>query len=187
MHETSMADAEYPRSRDLIDRYPRYVTGRDMSPWETTVWAFLQEFVLPLALPEEGCVLELGTARGINFSRLADHYGLERCVGFDVANYGNHPRVREIDVRTLGREDDFPLALAWNDLSDWEQSPRSKAAGLKFAARNLVPGGYYMDACLTESARRWIRRLPASLVVERDSIALFDCAESSVLGGDSHE
>ena len=87
-----------------------------------------------------------------NFARLAGHYGPERCVGFDVANYGNHPRVREVDVRQLSARDDFPIALAWNDLSDWQQSPESKEAGLEFALRNMVAGAYYMDACLSEHA-----------------------------------
>ncbi|HHH27032.1 MAG TPA: hypothetical protein ENK57_01610 [Polyangiaceae bacterium] len=63
-----------------------------------------------------------------------------------MSNALEHPRVELADVRALGPAYDRPIALGWNDLSDWRESPASKRAGRRFVLRNLVPGGLYVDA-----------------------------------------
>ncbi|MBV1857461.1 MAG: hypothetical protein KUG77_03550 [Nannocystaceae bacterium] len=131
---------------DLIDIEPRYVDDRNLEGWERLIAWFFQTHVFNRLVPSQGQVVEMGVARGINFARLCEMFGAQRCEGFDVVNYPSHPRVRTIDVRTLGTRDDRPIALAWNDLSSWEHSPASKRAGFDFLTRNLVEEGLYVDA-----------------------------------------
>lgn len=158
---------------DHVDRDPRYVEHVDMSGWEQEVASFLREVVFACPVPDEGWVVELGTARAVNFRLLCEHFGPERCIGYDVVNYAHDPLVLERDVRTLTKADDRPVALGWNDLSEWELSPRSKLAGLEFLTRNLVPGGFYMDATLTDDALAHPAFAPLELVAQRNLIALF--------------
>ncbi len=131
---------------DLIDIEPRYVDDRNLEGWERLIAWFFEQHVFTRLVPSYGQVVEMGVARGINFARLCEQFGPSRCEGFDVVNYPGHPRVRTVDVRTLDERDDRPIALAWNDLSNWEQSPVSKRAGFDFLTRNLVEEGLYIDA-----------------------------------------
>jgi hypothetical protein len=158
---------------DHVDVDPRYVASVDMTGWERVVREFLDDCVFPRRLPPHGRVVELGTARGLNFDRLCRRYGAERCLGFDVVNYSGHPRVREVDVRRLGPADDVPIAFGWNDLSDWELSPESKRAGMDFLRRNLVVGGYYMDAGFTAAALDQFDDAGLELVAVRGLIRLW--------------
>ncbi|MBK9649037.1 MAG: hypothetical protein IPO67_28465 [Deltaproteobacteria bacterium] len=159
---------------DLVDRDPRYVERVDMAPWEREVLRFFEAHVFHLPLPA-GAVVELGTARGNNFRRLCEVYGDARCIGYDVANYSGHPHIFERDVRALARTEDRPIALAFNDLSDWTLSPDSKRAGLHYATRNLVVGGLYIDAAFDARGLAWADEhlQDYELVVEDRLIALF--------------
>lgn len=139
---------------ELVDRKRRYVEERDMSGWERSVRELFEGYVFQLEVPSRGAIIELGTARGVNFQRLCMHFGEARCLGYDVVNYARHPRVFEADVRELDPSSAGPVALGFNDLSDWAQSPASKRAGFDYLAGNIVPGGYYIDATLTDELRR---------------------------------
>lgn len=138
--------------RDLVDSEPDYVRRRDMSPWEALVREVFDRSVLVRRIPAEGMCVELGTARGRNFARLCALFGPERCLGFDVVDDAMHPRIRAVDVRRLGPDDDVAVALGWNDLSDWALSPASKRAGQAFLLRNVIVGGLYVDAGFTREA-----------------------------------
>lgn len=161
-----------PMWNDHIDRDLRYVESADMAGWEREVESFLRDFVFSLDVPE-GFIVELGTARAVNFQLLCERFGTERCIGYDVVNYASHPRVIEHDVRELTAEDDRPIAFGWNDLSEWQLSPHSKQAGLEYLVRNLVPGGLYMDATLDDKACGHPYFQLLEPVVERNLIALF--------------
>lgn len=130
---------------DRVDQCLRYLEHSDMSEWNQTVRKFFAEVLFLQPVPEQGWIVELGTFRCASFQLLCQHFGLERCVGYDVINYANHPRVIEKDVRSLGPEDDRPIAIGWNDVSDWKHSPKSKAAGADYLLRNMVVGGFYID------------------------------------------
>ncbi len=119
-----------------------------MRGWEAHVRRVFDRAVLQRWIPADGDVVELGTARAINFNYLCGLFGPDRCRGYDLINDTEHPRIRIADVRELGPEHDGPIALGWNDLSDWTQSPASKRAGQAFILRNLVRGGLYVDAGL---------------------------------------
>lgn len=135
---------------DLIDREPGYIRSRDMRGWEAHVRTVFERELLQRWIPATGDVVELGTARAINFNYLCELFGPHRCRGYDLVNDAQHPRVTVSDVRELGPEHDGPIALGWNDLSDWEQSPASKRAGRSFILRSLIRGGLYVDAGLRE-------------------------------------
>ncbi len=139
-------------SADLVDKEPDYIRRRAMGPWEAHVREVFDRTVVIRRIPAEGLIVELGTARGRNFSRLCALFGPERCLGFDVVDDLGHPRIRTADVRRLGPADDVPIALGWNDLSDWEMSPASKRAGRAYLLRNIVVGGLYVDAGFTPGA-----------------------------------
>lgn len=139
---------------ELVDRKRRYVEERDMSGWERSVQELFERYIFQLEVPSHGAIVELGTARGVNFQRLCEHFGEARCIGYDVVNYARHARVVEADVRELDPTSAGPVALGFNDLSDWSQSPASKRAGFDYLVGNIVPGGYYVDATLTDELRR---------------------------------
>ena len=159
--------------QDLVDKEPRYIENRDMRGWENVIGQFFYDFVFGQMVPSEGSIVELGTGQGVNFLELCRQFGEERCVGYDVVNFLKHPRVKEEDIRKLSSEDDYPIALGFNDLSDWQLSPQSKKAGFEFIKRNLVFGGYYVDAAFTEQTTELIDLADFTLIAERDSVKLF--------------
>ena len=160
---------------DRVDQNPRYLASVDMSGWEEAVSRFFSSFVFNRVLPN-GAIVELGTAHGRSFAHLCRQYGEERCLGFDVVNYSEHPRIRTRDVRAFLDEDHGPAALVFNDLSDWTTSPVSKRAGLAYAVQNLVPGGLYIDAAYdTRGLAHANRALSGFRLITQDGMfALFE-------------
>ena len=95
----------------------------------------------------DGYIIEYGSWRGAVIDLLAKEYGEDRVFGFDISNFTNHPRIHKMDVRHLAGNKKYklPIALAWNDLSEWEGSPLGKQAAFDHALNNLVDNGIYME------------------------------------------
>jgi len=138
-------------SYDLVDLDKNYAIKKNLSDWEAFVGKFLKEKVQNLNVPPNGYILELGVYKAKNFNLLCDWFGHERCLGLDIVNYNKHPNVIEKDVRDLTKKDDRPIALGWNDLSEWASSPASKMAGFKYLTRNIIVGGYYIDSAMIDN------------------------------------
>lgn len=133
---------------DKVDLNPRYLENANMSAWQNEVDNFFKNVLFNLDIPK-GFIVEFGTFRCVSFNKLIKHFGQDRCFGFDIVNYENHPNVVECDVRTdLKFNLISNMAFAWNDISEWHGSPESKLAILNYTNKKLVPGGYYMDDAL---------------------------------------
>jgi hypothetical protein len=104
-------------------------------------------------IPPDGYIVVLGTNRCVSFNLLCDHFGEERCVGFDIHNPDNHPRVIVKDCNLLSEEDDIPIAFCHNDLGSFPTTPELKAHGQRWAARNIIKGGYFLGINNLNSAK----------------------------------
>lgn len=103
--------------------------------------------VIPTFDIPDGYIVEYGSWRGSVIDVLSGIYGKDRVFGFDIGNFFNHPQIHGIDVRHLAgsRQYKIPIALAWNDLSEWNGSPMGKQAALDHALNNLVNDGIYIE------------------------------------------
>lgn len=95
-------------------------------------------------LPSDGYIVVLGTNRCVSFQVLCDFFGPSRCVGYDLHNPTGHPRVIMKDCTTLSAADNIPIAFCHNDIGSYPTTPLLKAHCQKWAARNVVPGGYIL-------------------------------------------
>jgi hypothetical protein len=95
-------------------------------------------------VPDDGYIVLLGTNRCISFNLLCDHFGEDRCIGFDIHNPTNHPCVKIKDCTQLSEVDDIPIAFCHNDLGSFPTTPKLKIHGQKWAARNIIDGGYFL-------------------------------------------
>lgn len=95
-------------------------------------------------VPEEGFIVVLGTNKCISFDLLCQRFGEERCIGYDIANPTDHSRVCVKDCNLLGDDDDIPIAFCHNDLGSFPTTPALKIHGQKWAAKNVVKGGYFL-------------------------------------------
>ena len=95
-------------------------------------------------VPDDGYIVLLGTNRCVSFNLLCEHFGEDRCIGFDIYNPTNHPRVKIKDCTQLSELDDIPIAFCHNDLGSFPTTPKLKIHGQKWAARNIIKGGYFL-------------------------------------------
>lgn len=162
---------------DQIDRklnYAQWLPEKLIRYTDTNM--FIEKYVYDLPLPA-GKILELGTSYGKSLAKLEAHFGYERCFGLDVINYSGRDNIITADARKLtGAEIDFPIALGWNDLSSWQTSYQSRAAGLKLLNDKLVVNGLLLEAAphrLPEGVRlhgyREYRRLGRASIYKKIS------------------
>ncbi len=100
--------------------------------------------LFPLNLPD-GYVVMFGTHNCKVFQSWCDHWGEDRCLGFELYNDENHPRIVVMDVRNLGKWCSTPVALCWNDIGSWERTPEARRRSYDWVKKNVVVGGYYME------------------------------------------
>ncbi len=105
---------------------------------------FYEDVVANLDLPKDGYIVVLGTYRCVSFDKLCKIFGPERCIGFDLHNPNNHPRVRIKDCTRLSEADDLPIAFCHNDLGGFWLTPVLKTIGQRWGAKNIVSGGYFL-------------------------------------------
>lgn len=104
-------------------------------------------------IPSDGFIVLLGTNRCVAFNLLCDHFGADRCIGFDIHNPTNHSRVIAKDCTTLSDDDDIPIAFCHNDLGSFPTTPKLKIHGQEWAARNIMNGGYFLGRNNLNSAK----------------------------------
>lgn len=108
----------------------------------------IAESVIPLfSFPSLGYIVEYGSWRGSVIDILSKLYGTERVLGFDISNFTDHPQIHAVDVRLISGNSLFkmPIALAWNDLSEWNGSPAGKQAAFDHAMNNMVNDGIFIE------------------------------------------
>ena len=104
-------------------------------------------------IPDEGYIVVLGSNRCVSFNVLCEHFGYERCIGYDIFNPTNHPQVKLVDCSKLSEKDDLPIALVHNDMGSFPLTPKLKLHAQKWAMRNLIEGGYFLSRNNLNSAR----------------------------------
>tara|TARA_B100001778_G_C18590422_1_gene632030 strand:- start:344 stop:2326 length:1983 start_codon:yes stop_codon:yes gene_type:complete len=106
---------------------------------------FYENIIMKLEdIPKEGKILILGTHNCYTFDKLCKHFGYDRCIGYDLHNPNNHPNVVIKDCMDLSDEDKIDIAFCHNDLGNYATTPKLKEHGQKWAAKNLVSGGYFL-------------------------------------------
>ena len=105
---------------------------------------FYEDIVFNLDIPDDGYIVVLGTYKCVSFDKLCKKYGSERCVGYDLHNPVNHPRVIVKNGIDLCEEDNIPIAFCHNDFGGFQHTPELKIHGQKWAAKNIIPGGYFL-------------------------------------------
>lgn len=138
---------------DFIDQDIRYMDQLYAdNPILFDHWQFWFEANLETILNEhtipEGKVVQAGTWTGAFYRELQRIFGVDRCVGFDIVDYGiNDDSVNYADFRDVQANNTHPMdaAVFYNGLGSWQYNTASKQAGLDWALANLVSGGIYID------------------------------------------
>jgi hypothetical protein len=104
---------------------------------------FYKNIVFNLNIPS-GDVVVMGTNRGVAFELLCEEYGEKRCVGYDLFNPSEHPKIITRDCMSLSDKDNTPIAFAHNDIGNFSDTPELKTHAQKWLADNIVKGGYVL-------------------------------------------
>tara|TARA_B100002019_G_scaffold135269_1_gene116622 strand:- start:19112 stop:19690 length:579 start_codon:yes stop_codon:yes gene_type:complete len=124
---------------------------------------FYEDIVFNLDIPNEGYIVVLGTYKCVSFEKLCKKYGAERCIGYDLHNPTNHPRVIIKNGLELSSEDNIPIAFCHNDFGGFQHTPKLKIHGQKWAAQNIIPGGYFLGNSSQNSINFDIEKLMSDI------------------------
>lgn len=97
-----------------------------------------------IRVPDTGYILELGVNGCVSFNELCDIFDTKRCVGFDLENVTNHPRVAVVDVRKMDGAL-YPAALCVNEVGGWTVTPESRKAAYDWMISNMLPEGVIIE------------------------------------------
>ena len=107
---------------------------------------FYDKIVMKLDdLPKEGKILIMGTHNCVAFDKLCKFFGYDRVIGYDLHNPKNHPNVQCVDCTKLGDDDKLDIAFCHNDLGNYATTPKLKEHGQRWAAKNIIKGGYMLS------------------------------------------
>ena len=131
---------------EVIETDPTYWNDRgkeytDM--WHGYYIDQLSKVLSDISLPS-GLIIEYGSYDGKTIDFLRDLYQDRFIMGVEYNLVGSHAHVFEMDVRDLTA--DMDIALALNDLSDYDIAPESKSHAKSHAIKNLVKDGYYIES-----------------------------------------
>ena len=107
-------------------------------------YKIFENLVLHLDDIPHGFIVVMGTNRCVSFDLLCQHFGSDRCLGFDIANPTQHEKVIIKNCLDLGKKDNVPIAFVHNDVGNFTQTPLAKMHAQLWAANNVVPGGYFL-------------------------------------------
>tara|TARA_B100001094_G_scaffold332783_1_gene406468 strand:- start:1251 stop:3212 length:1962 start_codon:yes stop_codon:yes gene_type:complete len=134
----------------LYYSYDYWFNNKEHDSWDQGgekyyVNTFYENIIMKLEdIPKEGKILILGTHNCYTFDKLCKHFGYDRCIGYDLHNPNNHPNVIIKDCMKLSDDDKIDIAFCHNDLGNYATTPKLKEHAQKWAAKNLVSGGYFL-------------------------------------------
>jgi len=111
---------------------------------EYYAYRIYKNIILHIKDVPDGYIVVLGTNNCISFDLLCQFYGYDRCIGYDLFNPTNHPRVKIKNVLDLDNSDNIPIAFVHNDIGNFELTPRAKLYAQSWAAKNVVKNGYFL-------------------------------------------
>lgn len=107
---------------------------------------FYENIIMKLNdIPKKGKILILGTHNCYTFDKLCKYFGYDRCIGYDLHNPTNHPNVVIKNCMELSDDDKIDIAFCHNDLGNYATTPKLKEHAQKWAAKNLIRGGYMLS------------------------------------------
>jgi len=110
------------------------------------VHTFYENLIMKLKdIPKEGKILILGTHNCHTFDKLCKYFGYDRCIGYDLHNPTNHPNVVIKNCMELSDKDTMDIAFCHNDLGNYSTTPKLKEHSQKWAAKNIIKGGYMLS------------------------------------------
>lgn len=107
-------------------------------------YQIFEQVVTKLTDMPDGFIVVLGTRMCQSFEFLCNHFGRDRCIGYDLHNPTNHDRVIVKNCLDLSSSDDIPIAFVHNDVGTWPLTPKLKLHAQIWATKNIVPGGYFL-------------------------------------------
>ena len=113
-------------------------------------------------IPSTGNIVVMGTNRCESFDLLCKRFGNERCIGLDIANPTNHPRVIVQDCSDISKLPDIPIAFVHNDIGSFPLTPKLKYDVQIWAAKQVVDGGYFLSRNNLNSAKFELENLMSS-------------------------
>ncbi len=106
-------------------------------------YKFFENVILHLTdIPPDGYIVVLGTNKCTSFNLLCDHFGKDRCIGYDIANPTNHSRVRVSNI--LDVVENIPISFVHNDIGNFSLTPTAMFYAQQWAAKNVIDGGYFL-------------------------------------------
>lgn len=104
-------------------------------------------------IPKEGYIVVLGSNNCVSMQILIDHFGIDRCLGIDIANPRHHPCVKVKNILDFDETDNIPIAFAHNDIGSYPHTPIAKITAQMWAAKNIVDNGYLLSRNSLNSAK----------------------------------
>ena len=101
------------------NNYQKWWFKSDNNLDQTIYNTFYNDIVVNLDVPDEGYIVVMGTARAVSFDILCKHFGEDRCIGFDLYNPSEHPRVKIKDCMELSDIDNEGLIKIVGALQKW--------------------------------------------------------------------
>lgn len=96
-------------------------------------------------IPKDGYIVLMGTHKCVSFNKLINLFGEERCIGIDLGNPTNNPRVKIKNILDFDETDDIPIAFSHNDIGSYTIAPLAKIKAQIWLANNTVDGGYVLS------------------------------------------
>jgi hypothetical protein len=123
------------------------------------IYKIYKELILKLEIPKDGFIVVAGTNNCVSFDLLCRHFGYERCIGFDLYNPKNHPRVITKSCWDLSEIDNIPIAFAHNDVGSYPTTPELKLFTQKWLIKNVIADGFLLSNNNINSAKYNLEQL----------------------------
>lgn len=142
---------ETKNTENTFYSYDYWFNNKEHDNWhqggdEYYVNTFYNNIVMKIEdIPSDGKILILGTHNCVAFDKLCKHFGYDRCIGYDLHNPKNHPNVVIKDCMSLTENDKIDIAFCHNDLGNYATTPLLKEHAQKWAAKNIISGGYMLS------------------------------------------
>ena len=116
-------------------------TGTTFSIGKVYMIRTLRLLIPVLKIPQAGKVCMLGTHTCHSFSILEEHFGEERCIGYDLYNPTKRRNITEKPINQIDASKIPQLSFCWNDIGNYSRSPGDKMlAQIRFAAKVMSKG-----------------------------------------------
>ena len=143
-----MSEQDYYNEKFWFENTQNHNQNQDVAGYGTEYYAYkiFENVIKKITdVPSNGNIVVMGTNRCVSFDLLCQYFGYDRCIGFDIANPTNHPRVIVQDCSDVSKLPDIPIAFVHNDIGSFPLTPSLKFNIQNWAAKQVVEGGYFLS------------------------------------------